>query len=51
VTLPGREVARIRVVSNFGESETNEGSVVALLSGSLQGLRPDELVVVTGEAQ
>ena len=51
VTLPGREVARIRVVSNFGESETNEGSVVALVSGSLQGLRPGELVVVTGEVQ
>lgn len=47
VTLPGQEVARVRVVSNFGESETNEGSVVALVSGSLQGLKSDDLVVLS----
>jgi len=49
VVLPGREVARVRVVSNFGDSETNEGSVVTLVSGSLQGFQPADLIVVMKE--
>jgi curli biogenesis system outer membrane secretion channel CsgG len=46
VTLPGREVARLRVVSNFGESETNEGSAATLVSGSLDGTNIADLVVI-----
>jgi hypothetical protein len=46
VTLPGREVARVRVVSNFGSSETDEGSIVTLVGGSLDGYKPEDLVVV-----
>lgn len=49
VTLPGQEVARVRVVSNFGDGETNEGSVVAVTSGSLSGYKPDDLVVFSKE--
>lgn len=35
VTLPPRHVASLRVVSTFGESETNEGSVCELTSGAV----------------
>jgi curli biogenesis system outer membrane secretion channel CsgG len=38
VTLPPSPVARIQVKSTFGESETNEGAVCELVSGTL---RPD----------
>lgn len=49
IVLPGREVARVRVVSNFGDSEVNEGSVVSVISGSLHGFQPANLVVVMRE--
>lgn len=49
IMLPGHEVARVRVVSNFGDSEVNEGSVVSVVSGSLQGFQPADLVVVMRE--
>jgi curli biogenesis system outer membrane secretion channel CsgG len=35
IALPPREVATIRVVSLFGDSETNEGSVCELTSGTV----------------
>ena len=35
VTLPPTEVARVKVTSTFGESETNEGSVCELVSGAI----------------
>ncbi len=46
VTLPGTEVARVKVVSTFGDSESNEGSVVKVISGSLDGHKFDKLEVV-----
>lgn len=51
IQLPGREVARVQVVSNFGDSETNEGSVVSLTSGSIQGMKIEDLVVLYREAR
>lgn len=45
ITLPGREVAQLRIESNFGNTELNEGSVASLVSGSLQGYRTDQVVV------
>ncbi len=45
ITLPGREIAQLRIDSNFGDSETNEGSVGSLVSGSIQGFKLDQLVV------
>lgn len=45
VALPGHEVARVRVDSLFGDSELNEGSVASLLSGSLSGYKPDQLLI------
>lgn len=45
ITLPGREVAQVRVESLFGDSDLNEGSVVSVVSGSLGGHKLDELVI------
>ena len=45
ITLPGAEIGRLRVESNFGDSETNQGSVGLLTSGNLQGHNPMDLVV------
>ncbi len=46
ISLPGREVAKLRVDANFGESELNEGSVTTVVSGSLGGFKTDQLVIV-----
>jgi len=35
IALPPREVATVRVISLFGDSETNEGSVCELISGTV----------------
>ena len=35
ITLPARQIATVRVLSVFGDSETNEGSVCELTSGTL----------------
>lgn len=45
ITLPGADLGRLRVESNFGEGETNQGSIASLTSGSLQGYKPEDLVV------
>lgn len=45
VTLPGNEVARMRVESTFGDAEPSEGAVAVLTTGSLDGQKHDELVV------
>ena len=45
ITLPSAELGRLRVESNFGDSETNQGSVCLLTSGSLLGHNPMDLVV------
>jgi curli biogenesis system outer membrane secretion channel CsgG len=39
ITLPPKAVGQIRVVSFFGDSETNEGSVAEILSGEVSGAR------------
>ena len=45
ITLPGRTVAELRIESLFGETETNEGSIASIVSGSIQGYKADQLVV------
>lgn len=45
ITLPGRQVAQIRIDSNFGDDELNQGSTASLVSGSLSGYKLDQLVV------
>ncbi len=49
ITLPGKVIAEVRVVQTFGDNETNEGSIVTLVSGSLAGQSPKNLVVVAKE--
>jgi len=45
ITLPGQNIATIRVISLFGEGELNEGSVATVVSGSLGGRKISDLVV------
>lgn len=45
ITLPGRAIATVRVETSFGDSELTEGSVASLVSGSLAGHKPEQLVV------
>ena len=45
ITLPGQNIATIRVISLFGEGELNEGSVATIVSGSLGGRKISDLVV------
>ena len=35
ITLPGQEIARIRIIGQFGENDTNEGSVAEVIRGSI----------------
>lgn len=50
ITLPGREIAQLRIDSNFGDSEVNEGSMGSIVSGSIQGFKVEQLVVRVKEA-
>lgn len=50
ITLPGREVAQLRIDSNFGDSEATEGSVGSIVGGSVQGFKIEHLVVRVKEA-
>lgn len=45
ITLPGLQIAQIRVESNFGDSDLNEGSVATVVSGSLGAYKPEQLVI------
>lgn len=45
ITLPGQNIATIRVISLFGEGELNEGSIATIVSGSLGGRKISDLVV------
>ena len=51
ITLPGKEIAQLRIESNFGESEANEGSVGTIVTGSVQGYKVEQLVVRVKEMQ
>lgn len=45
VTLPGQVIAQVRVETLFGDSELNEGSVASVMSGSLAGYKPEQLLI------
>lgn len=45
VTLPPRPVATLRIVSTFGDSETNEGSACQLTSGAVEKAALQKLFV------
>lgn len=48
ITLPGQQIATIRVDGLFGNGELEEGAVASVVSGSLGGYKPDQLVVRYG---
>ncbi len=50
ITLPGREIAQLRIDSNFGDTEATEGSVGSIVSGSIQGFKVEQLVIRVKEA-
>lgn len=50
ITLPGREIAQLRIDANFGDSEATEGSVGSVVSGSIQGFKLEQLVIRVKEA-
>jgi len=49
IELPGTEVARLRVQSQFGDNEVNEGSACVLIAGSLAGQDLNKLYVLEGK--
>jgi curli biogenesis system outer membrane secretion channel CsgG len=51
ITLPGRQIAQIRIDSNFGDSELTEGSIASMIAGSISGYKPEQLVVRFEEAK
>ncbi len=46
ITLPGQQVAQIRIDSNFGDGDLNEGSVASVISGSIGAYKPAQLIVI-----
>lgn len=51
ITLPGQQIATLRIDANFGDTELNEGSVASIVSGSLRNNGVGELVVRFGGEQ
>jgi len=49
ISLPGRQIATIRIQSLFGDNETNEGSLATVTSGSLGAYKSEDLRVVSKE--
>ncbi|SMF47698.1 Uncharacterized protein involved in formation of curli polymers [Alteromonadaceae bacterium Bs31] len=45
IQLPGKKIARVKVVSMFGSTEADEGSVVEILSGNISQYKPSQLVI------
>ena len=45
ITLPGTELAKVKVIANFGDSESNEGSIVELVEGSIDNYQIDSLSI------
>lgn len=45
ITLPGKTIAEVQVVSFFGETETSEGAIARLVSGALPETITDKITV------
>ena len=45
IELPGMEVANIKVISQFGSSYTNEGSVCQIISGQIAGFNTKDIYI------
>ncbi|PIE41935.1 MAG: curli production assembly protein CsgG [Gammaproteobacteria bacterium] len=46
IKLPGQKIATIKIISTFGDTEANEGSVASVVSGSLGGHQLKNLMIV-----
>jgi curli biogenesis system outer membrane secretion channel CsgG len=51
ITLPGHQIAQIKIDSNFGDNDLNEGSAASVIGGSLSGYKPEQLVVRFAEGK
>ncbi|PUA20890.1 curli production assembly protein CsgG [Glaciimonas sp. PCH181] len=51
ITLPGSAVGKLRVKSLFGDSESNEGAVAELISGSAASVKGTQLFVAESAGQ
>ncbi len=49
IDLPAQKVASIKIISLFGDNETNEGSVAQIVDGSLDGSAIEEIFVKEGD--
>jgi curli biogenesis system outer membrane secretion channel CsgG len=49
IDLPPEKVATIKVISLFGDSETNEGSQAQVIDGKIDPSTTDQLFVIEGE--
>jgi curli biogenesis system outer membrane secretion channel CsgG len=49
IDLPAREIAKIKINSLFGNSETNEGSIGKIISGSISKYNIKNLIVTQSE--
>src|ERR1700736_5606471 len=45
ISLPAKTVGQIRIVSRFGDNDTNEGAVADILSGDISDSRKTELYI------
>lgn len=45
IELPGQKVASIKIISQFGQTYMDEGSICQLLTGNLKGVRNNELYI------
>lgn len=45
ITLPAKKVAELEVISTFGETEVNEGSMAKIISGQIESERTEKLFV------
>ncbi|WP_019528161.1 CsgG/HfaB family protein [Dasania marina] len=46
ITLPGEKIAKIRVLSSFGDSESSQGSITKIVSGSIGNKNINDLKVM-----
>jgi curli biogenesis system outer membrane secretion channel CsgG len=45
IELPGSKIASVKIISNFGSSYTDEGSICKILNGNLEGVNINDLHV------
>ncbi len=45
IQLPGKKIARVKVISMFGNTEADEGSVIEVVNGNIAPYKPSQLVI------